>query len=45
MLEKKLFSEEELCQLNFERLKNLLVYIKNDLIDPDDNMIISLLIL
>ena len=45
MLEKKMFSEKELCQLNFERLKNLLVYIKNDLIDPDDNMIISLLIL
>ena len=31
-------SEKEMSDINFERLKSLLVYIKNNLIDSEDNM-------
>ena len=37
MLEKILISEKELSDINFERLKNMLVYIKDNFIDSDDN--------
>ena len=40
--EKKiLVSEKELGDINFERLKNALIYIKNILIDSDDNMYLT----
>ena len=41
MLEKTLVFEKELSDINFERLKNALVYIKNNLIDSDDNMYLT----
>ena len=41
MLEKTLVSEKELSDINFERLKNVLVYLKNNLIDSDDNMYLT----
>ena len=40
-LEKILISEKELSDINFERSKNALEYIKNDLIDFDDNMYLT----
>ena len=36
MLKEILLSEKGLSDINFERLKNVLVYIKNNLIDSDD---------
>ena len=41
MLEKILVSEKELSDINFQRMKNTLVYIKNNLIDSDDNMYLT----
>ena len=38
MLEKILLSEKKLGEINFKRLKNALVYIKNNLTDSDDSM-------
>ena len=38
MLEKISDSEKELSEIKFERLKNALVYIKNNLIDFDTKM-------
>ena len=38
---KILIFEKELSDINFERLKNALVYIKNNLIDSDDNMYLN----
>ena len=38
---KILVSEKELRDINFQRLKNTLVYIKNNLIDSDDNMYLT----
>ena len=40
ILKKILISEKELRDINFERLKNALVYIKKNLLDFDDNMYI-----
>ena len=34
-------SEKELSHINFERLKNALVYIKKNLIDSDDHMYLA----
>ena len=41
MLEKILVSEKELSDINFQRMKNTLMYIKNNLIDSDDNMYLT----
>ena len=41
MLEKILVSGKELSDINFQRMKNTLVYIKNNLIDSDDNMYLT----
>ena len=41
MLEKILVSEKELSDINFQRMKNTLVYIKINLIDSDDNMYLT----
>ena len=41
MLEKILVSEKELSDISFQRMKNTLVYIKNNLIDSDDNMYLT----
>ena len=38
---KILVSEKELSDINFQRMKNTLVYIKNNLIDSDDNMYLT----
>ena len=39
MLEKISDSEKELSEVKFERLKNALVYIKNNLIESDNKII------
>ena len=41
MLEKILVSEKELSDINFERLKKALTYIKNHLFDSDNNMFLT----
>ena len=41
MLEKISDSEKELSEIKFERLKNALVYIKNNLIDFDTKMYLT----
>ena len=41
MLKKILVSEKELSDINFKRLKNVLVYIKNNLIDSNDNIYLT----
>ena len=38
---KKLLSEEKLSDINFERLKKALTYIKNNLFDSDNNMYVT----
>ena len=39
--EKILIFEKELSDIDFERVKNALVYIKNNLIDSDENMYVT----
>ena len=39
--EKMLIFEKELSDIDFERVKNALVYIKNNLIDSDENMYVT----
>ena len=41
LLENILASEKKLSHINFERLKNALVYIKKSLIDSDDHMYLA----
>ena len=41
LLENILASEKKLSHINFERLKNALVYIKKNLIDSDDHMYLA----
>ena len=38
-MKKLLVSEKQLSEINFERLKNALVYIKNNLIESDNKII------
>ena len=38
---KILVSEKELNDINFERLKNALLYIKNNFVDSGDNMYLT----
>ena len=39
--EKILIFEKELSDIDFERVKNALVYIKNNLIDSDENIYVT----
>ena len=41
IFKKILISEKELNDINFERLKIALMYIKSNTIDPDDNMYLN----
>ena len=41
MLRKILVSEEELTDINSERLKKALIYVKNNLIDSDNNICLT----
>ena len=41
MLRKKLISEKELSDINFESLEKVLICIENNLIDSDDNMYLN----
>ena len=41
IFKKILISEKELNDINFERLKIALMYIKGNTIDPDDNMYLN----
>ena len=41
MLRKILVFEKELSDINFERLKKALIYIKDNLIDSDENMYLT----
>ena len=39
--EKTLIFEKELSDIDFERVKNALMYIKNNVIDSDENMYVT----
>ena len=41
MLTKSLVSEKELGDINYKRLKKALIWIKNNLIDSDNNLLLT----